>query len=248
MRVIDRIYEVAMMSGLPKHKVASQIAKACNVTTQAVHAWNRGEIKEISAEHLAAIAKKFGTTTDYLISGRHKTEIQKSVHEMIRDIAIKPNDRPGRPQLHAIKEPAATYANPHVGQIPLVSWVRAGSWDEPIDNHHVGDAEDWLPCPPNCREHSTFALRISGPSMDDGSPAGYRDGELIFVDGSRIEPQHNADVVVKNGDGKVTFKRLINSNGTWYLTPLNPDWPEKILEMTPGSHIVGRVMFSGRMR
>lgn len=150
--------------------------------------------------------------------------------------------------LHTIAEKKAEYENPHAGKVPLISWVAAGTWVDPVDNYHVGDAEDWLPCPPNCRENSTFALTVRGPSMDDGSPAGYRDGEMIFVDGSKIEPVHNADVVVKNGGGHVTFKRLIQSGSTWYLKPLNPDWPEKIIEMGPGSHIVGRVMFSGRMR
>jgi len=132
--------------------------------------------------------------------------------------------------------------------IPLISWVTAGAWEDPIDNHAVGDAEEWLPCPPNCQAGSTFALNITGDSMDDGSKDGYRDGEIIFVDGSQIEPKHNSDVVVKNGGGKVTFKRLLNSNGTWYLKPLNPDWPDKIIELDEHAALVGRVLFSGKFR
>jgi len=137
---------------------------------------------------------------------------------------------------------------PTASMIPLISWVTAGAWEEPIDNHAVGDAEEWLPCPPNCQAGSTFALNITGDSMDDGSKDGYRDGEIIFVDGSQIEPKHNSDVVVKNGGGKVTFKRLLNSNGTWYLKPLNPDWPDKIIELDEHATLVGRVLFSGKFR
>jgi SOS-response transcriptional repressor LexA len=135
-----------------------------------------------------------------------------------------------------------------VGMVPLIAWVRAGAWEDPVDNYSVGDAEEWLPCPPNCRKSSTFALTISGDSMDDGSSSGYRDGEMIFVDGSRLELEHNADIIVKNGDGKATFKRLINSNGEWFIKPLNPEWPEPTIRLDEGSTIIGRVLFSGRMR
>lgn len=134
------------------------------------------------------------------------------------------------------------------GMIPVISWVNAGSWEDPVDNYHVGDAEIWLPCPPNCNKESTFGLKITGDSMDDGSSGGYRDGEIVFVDGSQVEPVHNSDIVVKNESGKVTFKRLINSGGAWYLKPLNPNWPEKIIDLGERSTIVGRVMFSGRHR
>ena len=148
----------------------------------------------------------------------------------------------------SVAEDQVSYLVEKVSKIPLISWVTAGSWDDPIDNHHVGDAEEWLPCPLECRPDATFALRVTGESMDSGAADGYRDGEIIFVDGSQVEPKHNADVIVKNGGGKVTFKRLINSNGTWYLKPLNPNWPDKIIELDEHATLVGRVMFSGKAR
>tara|TARA_R110001599_G_scaffold339851_1_gene559741 strand:+ start:30800 stop:31480 length:681 start_codon:yes stop_codon:yes gene_type:complete len=149
---------------------------------------------------------------------------------------------------YLVAEDQPVYLVEKVSKIPLISWVTAGAWDDPIDNHHVGDAEAWLPCPLECRPEATFALKVTGESMDSGAADGYRDGEIIFVDGSQIEPKHNADVIVKNGGGKVTFKRLVNSNGTWYLKPLNPNWPEKIIELDEHATLVGRVMFSGKAR
>lgn len=142
-------------------------------------------------------------------------------------------------------------ANPYVvlgGKVPLISWVRAGNWDEAIDSFNADDAEDWLLCPPNCRAENTFALTVKGPSMDDGTARGYRDGEQIFVDTSKTSPEHNADVIVRNGEGHVTFKRLINADGKWYLKPLNPQWPEPIIHFSENCHLIGRVMFSGQVR
>lgn len=220
MRTIDRINELLLSSGVPKHKLASTLAKLCGITTQAVYAWDSGETERISPEYISKIALRYGSTSDYLISGR----------------------------VNEVRENAAGAYFVPAGKIPLISWVRAGSWDEPIDNYQLGDAEDWVPSPPDCNTTTTFALTVTGESMDDGTSQGYRDGELIYVDGSRITPEHNADVVVKNGSGKVTFKRLVLSNGDWYLKPLNPDWPEKIIQMDDDAHIVGRVIFSGKKR
>lgn len=150
--------------------------------------------------------------------------------------------------LHLIADQKSESANPRIGKIPLISWDAAATRVEPFDNYHADDAEDWLPCPPNCKENSAFALRVTGDSMDDGTPQGYHDGDLIFIDGSRNVPEHNADIVIKNGDGQLTFKRLTHSDGTWYLKPLNPNWPTKIIELGSDSQIIGRVVFSGRTR
>lgn len=130
-------------------------------------------------------------------------------------------------------------------QIPVIAQVEAGAWHETGDYGHI---ETWLPCPPNCDERNTFALMVSGPSMDDGTAKGYREGEFVFVDASLTTPEHNADVIVRNGDGKVTFKRLIHSDGNWYLKPLNPNWPEPIIHFSENCHLIGRVMFSGQTR
>jgi len=219
--IIDRIEKLLLGAGVPPRRVRRELADTCGITVQAVGDWFKGATKKISPEYLALIAKKWNTSTDYLITGKCNNADSDNV------------------SFKGYKE---------TNKVPLISWVTAGNWEDPIDNYAVGYAEDWLPCPPNCKEKTTFALNITGDSMDDGTSSGYRDGEIIFVDGSKSEPAHNSDVVVKNGGGKVTFKRLINSNGTWYLKPLNPDWPDKIIELDSNCHIVGRVMFSGMRR
>lgn len=193
--------------------------------------FERGE-QGVQADKLKQIAQALGTTVS-------------KIHGLYEDPSEPLFDEAEQASM-GVMEKSAPYA--HAGKVPLISWVTAGAWEDPIDNYHVGDAEEWLPCPPNCQQGTTFVLTVTGESMDDGGPSGYRDGEMIFVDGSKAEPVHNADVIVKNGGGKVTFKRLINSNGDWFLKPLNPNWPDKTIPLDSEATIVGRVMFSGRMR
>ena len=131
-------------------------------------------------------------------------------------------------------------------RIPLISWVQAGDWAESPDIYAPGDAEDWLPSPIDHAEH-VFALRVSGPSMDDGTANGYRDGEIIYVDPD-AEWQHNNDVVVKNGGGEMTFKRIVCQGEKCHLVPLNPNWPDKIIPVDRHCSIIGKVVFSGKER
>lgn len=144
-------------------------------------------------------------------------------------------------------EEQTTRPGPEIkGVVPLISWVNAGNWAETADIYEVGDAEKWMACPVN-HGHRTFVLRVNGPSMDDGTPDGYPDGHLIYVDPDRAY-KHNDDVIVKNGEGKTTFKRLICQGSDCWLKPLNPDWPEAIIPVDENCRIIGVVIFSGKER
>lgn len=111
------------------------------------------------------------------------------------------------------------------GYVPLISYVQAGEWAEAIDLYEPGFAEQ-VRATTVPHSMSTFALRVDGDSMT--LPAGvqgksFPHGMIIFVD-----PERDADigdyVVAKhNGDGQVTFKRLMTEEGRPVLVPLNPD-------------------------
>lgn len=137
---------------------------------------------------------------------------------------------------------------PKTGIQPVwhISWVAAGTWCDAVDPFCPGDGFEQIPCP---EPHSdmTIALTVDGPSMDDGTEDGYKDGEIIFVD-AKVEPRHNSDVVARTPDGKVTFKRLqITSDGK-YLLALNPDWPNRIIMVPEGTTICGVVIGSYKRR
>lgn len=121
--------------------------------------------------------------------------------------------------------------------VPLISWVRAGAFEESIDNYQPGDAEQWLAAPKACGPR-TIALHVEGESMEPR----YQNADIIYVDPD-VAPVHGKDVVVRLDDrGEVTFKRLVIEGERRYLKPLNSDWPEKIIEVSDDARIVGVVI------
>ena len=121
--------------------------------------------------------------------------------------------------------------------VPLISRVRAGAFEESIDNYQPGDAEQWLAAPKACGPR-TIALHVEGESMEPR----YQNADIIYVDPD-VDPVHGKDVVVRLEDrGEVTFKRLVIEGERRYLKPLNPNWPERIIEVSGDARIVGVVI------
>lgn len=127
------------------------------------------------------------------------------------------------------------------GGLPLISWVRAGRFTEAIDNLAPGDAERYIP---TTHPHGprAFALRVRGDSMLN--PAGdesFRDGDIILVDPDR-EALHRSLVIVRLADAnEVTFKQLLFDGSRRYLQALNPQWPNRVVEMPTDAIICGVV-------
>lgn len=143
----------------------------------------------------------------------------------------------------AIRETTARYTGAKsLKKVPLISWVVAGEWCESPDNFAPGDAEEWLDTPFSVSSRA-YCLTLSGDSM---SPD-YREGEIILVDPG-IAPLHGNDIVARTPDGKQTFKRLqITPEGT-YLLALNPDHPNRKIEIPEGTTICGVVVGSWMRR
>jgi SOS-response transcriptional repressor LexA len=124
-------------------------------------------------------------------------------------------------------------------RVALISWAQASSFADGLDNPQPGDGEEWMPRP----KHSgarTFALRVRGESMEPG----YQHGDIIFVDPD-VAPGHGKDVVVVLDDrNEVVFKRLVVEGRLEYLKPANPNWPDRIIEISacPGARIIGVVI------
>jgi SOS-response transcriptional repressor LexA len=124
-------------------------------------------------------------------------------------------------------------------RVALISWIQASSFADALDNPQPGDGEEWMPRP----KHSgarTFALRVRGESMEPG----YQHGDIIFVDPD-VAPEHGKDVVARLGDrNEAVFKRLVVEGKLEYLKPANPNWPDRIIEISadPGARVIGVVI------
>ncbi|MBX3629332.1 MAG: hypothetical protein KF908_05335 [Nitrosomonas sp.] len=192
-------------------------------------------IRPISINAAIAYAKGFDCSLDE-ISPRLANEARQSA------LLIEENKSPVK--LTNIEETEKTALEKDV---PLISWVQAGDWCEAINSSESGDAEDWLWCPVG-HSDKTFALRVSGVSMFNPDPYArhtFKDGDIIYVDPNK-QPINNSFVVVRlENENKATFKQLIIDGNHRFLRAINPDWPEKIIEIKNNAVICGVVIYKG---
>lgn len=129
------------------------------------------------------------------------------------------------------------------GYVPLISWVQAGAWCEITDVKTLDDAELWLPCAAS-HSNQSYALRVRGLSMfNQHERRSFRDGDIIFVDPAK-EAENGSLVIAKLVDSQeATFKQLVMEGNRRFLKPLNPAWPEPIIELGQDATICG-VVFS----
>jgi len=122
-------------------------------------------------------------------------------------------------------------------EVPLISWVQAGDWQNLVDNFHPGDAERWVVTYASVSKHA-FALRVMGDSMTNptGAPS-FPEGTIIVVDPERAASPGKFVVVRQNSDSECTFKQLVRDGGRHFLKPLNPRYP--ILEMLHDAVVCG---------
>ncbi|WP_186159305.1 S24 family peptidase [Burkholderia gladioli] len=127
------------------------------------------------------------------------------------------------------------------GKIPLISWVQAGKWESVVDSFTADAAEAWLPSPIPT-SGTAYYLRVRGLSMYNpaGEPS-FNENDLVLV-----EPQSHVDsgalvVVLMDDNTEATFKQLIIEDGKKYLRALNPDWPNRIVQVNGNATICGVV-------
>ena len=110
------------------------------------------------------------------------------------------------------------------GEVPVISWVQAGTWNEAMDCERQDDL-NYLPCISNHSECS-FALRVRGDSMTAPYGKTYPEGCIIFVDPEIRMPSSGDRIIAKvNGEAEVTFKVFMKEGEKIWLKPLNSQHP-----------------------
>lgn len=172
--------------------------------------WNQSQLGEVVSRTKANVG--------HWETGKHEPSLDQLV--AISSATGYPLPPMGTPSTQANTEPA----NGSTGEVPLISWVAAGSWGEAVDNYQPGDADEWFPC---VRKHSSqsYALRVKGDSMTapHGNMRSYPAGCIIFVDPAKRAPVNGERIIAKlEGAAEVTFKVFKEEDGRRWLQPLNP--------------------------
>jgi SOS-response transcriptional repressor LexA len=123
--------------------------------------------------------------------------------------------------------------------LPLVSFVQAGAWAD-INEIDITTAQLY-PCPIKCSVNS-FIVRVEGESM---SPK-FEPGTLLYVDPEAGYDNLSYVVARLDNENQATFKQLIIDGNKKYLKAVNPDWPNKFIEINGNCTIVGKVIFTGK--
>lgn len=193
--------------------------KRLGVAKAAVSGWERDEVDTLRSDNLLGIQR---------ISGFNATWIETGAGD----------------QKMGVRESEAVYkvsddAMP-VHQIPLISWVQAGSWSTVVDNFRPGEGMKMLWTTKKTGPHA-FALRVRGDSMENpnGRPT-YPQGSIIVVDPGKQAENGNAVVVKLENSDEATFKQLIIEGGEKMLKPLNPRYP--IMRLNDDAVICGVVV------
>lgn len=190
------------------------VAAAAGVSVQSVYLWQRGEVVNLKAANLLAVAELLKVRPKWLQTGK------------------------------GLKELSNTATGPEIkGRVPIISWVQAGTFSSVVDNFQPGDADEWAETTVPIHQH-TYALRVRGDSMTNpnGEPT-FPDGQVIVVEPDAIDSPEklvgSLVIVRRDGDEEATFKKLVRDAGRLYLRPLNPQYP--MIELREGDVFCGVV-------
>ena len=109
-------------------------------------------------------------------------------------------------------------------QVPIVSWVQAGSWTPESDARSIEGAVDYV-LTTEAHSFGTFALKVKGRSMEPD----FKEGDTLIID-PELYPTPGDYVIATNGNNEATFKKYrakgISEKGEdiFELVPLNPDF------------------------
>ncbi|RMO12200.1 DNA binding domain/peptidase S24 domain phage protein [Pseudomonas cichorii] len=70
----------------------------------------------------------------------------------------------------------------------------------------------------------------------------FRDGDIIFVDPMKSYENGSLVIAKLSGTEEATFKQIVTEGSRTFLKPLNPTWPDPIIELPPDTIICGVVI------
>ncbi|MFJ5427706.1 LexA family protein [Pectobacterium actinidiae] len=195
------------------------LADKAGVTRMAISKIELGATQKPRADNLFALAKALKVNPSWLVSGKGDKALSSGTSGDLSIDNAAPVDVLTR-------------------EVPLISWVQAGSFTEAS----LLPREDYTyyPCPVKCSEYS-FALKVEGESM----LSRFEPGDIIYVDPELIDPPSGKFVIARMvGSTEATFKQLQVIENKRYLKALNPDYPPeaRFLKINGDCELIGTVI------
>lgn len=193
----------------------ADLARAAEVSGVAAGKWIHGE-SQPKAGKLKLIARFLDVSDDWLLTGKEAPPRLDNNIDLSQKIAFE-----GRP-------------------IPVISWVAAGSFSSIETVLKDTEIDEFLPPIKECGKNG-YGLIVTGISM---SPK-FEPEDRIYVNPDfQVSDLKTNDLVIVSctGDNEATFKQLVIEGTTMYLQPLNPKWDEKVIKLTEGCRLVGKVV------
>lgn len=195
------------------NKSQADVAEAIKITQSAYSQLETGRVD--SSSHLPAIARFLGVDAFWLQTGEQPAQFDNNI-DLSSKISIE-----GHP-------------------IPVISWVAAGSFTSIETVLRDAEIDEYLPPIKECGKNG-YGLIVTGYSM---SPK-FEPEDRIYVNPDfQVSDLKTGDLVIVAclGDTEATFKQLVVEGSTMYLQPLNPKWDEKVIKLSEGCRLVGKVV------
>lgn len=194
-----------------------QLAEAASTSQTTIQKLCSGKSRE--SKKLHAIAKALQVSAEWLLTGEIPLQ------------AAGTHDAPG--------EDSVTVLGATGRKLPVIGSIAAGAWCEAIALQ-PSDIEDWIESPGPVGPRA-FVLKIDGVSMfNPNGSVSFADGDHVVIDPD-IDPMPGDFVAARlAGSDRVTFKRLRQNEGEWYLEAINPAWDPRYIRVTEEWHICGK--------
>lgn len=221
MNVIDRIQQLLIANHVPARSIRPTLARVCGISYAAVSQWFSGRTGSIRHENLLSIARAYGTTVDWLISGEGEMTAVSDAQDKALDT--------DQTEVRLTPIPLIS--------VPLISWDAA--WLRSKSDTFVSESmENMMPSPDNVGPRG-FALVVEGEAMRNTNPNedSYPHNTIIFVDPD-LAPTIGAPVLVlQRGKKNPIFRILTRDGGQDMLKPLNSQFD--LINLEEGDEIFG---------
>lgn len=199
------------------------MAKYCGASVAAIGQWMNGKTNSLDSLKNAKAAQYLGVNP-YWLAGDAKFEMTDTSSNQGLDNNVD------------LSQKIALEGRP----VPVISWVAAGSFSDIETVLKDTEIDEFLPPIKECGKNG-YGLIVTGISM---SPK-FEPEDRIYVNPDfQVSDLKTNDLVIVSctGDNEATFKQLVIEGTTMYLQPLNPKWDEKVIKLTEGCRLVGKVV------